>query len=133
MNKAKKYGFLLGVLMVLLVPALVANAAMMTITGKVTGITCLIVGYVCPVDKADPLVNLERDFVVVTAKGENYFMTNIGLGVKARHALEVIEVTGDVNPKYKTIKVTQIKAKGKVVWDQAMENSMMKDLQIIGP
>ncbi|MHB8843054.1 MAG: hypothetical protein ACYC56_14915, partial [Candidatus Aquicultor sp.] len=98
MNKARKYCFILGLLALLLVPVL-ANAEMMTITGKMTGLTCLIQGYVCPIDKADPMINLERDFVVVTASGDYYFLSNIGLGLKGKYALEVVEVTGDVKPK----------------------------------
>lgn len=129
MNKARKYCFILGVLALLLLPVL-ANAEMKTITGKVTGLTCLIQGYICPIDKADPMINLEKDFVVVTANGDYYFLTNIGLGLKARHALEVVEVTGDVNPKYKTMVVKSLKVGGKVVWDQAAEKQMMQELKM---
>lgn len=128
MNKTKKYFFILGLLVLLLVPALVANAE--TITGKLEGLTCLVQGYICPIDKADPMINLEKDFVVVTASGNYYFLTNIGLGLKARHALEVVEVTGDVNPKYKTVMVKTLKVGGRVVWDQEMENSMMQEMRI---
>ena len=103
---------------------------MMTITGKVTGLTCLIQGYICPIDKADPMINLEKDFVVVTASGDYYFLTNIGLGLKARHALEVVEASGDVNPKYKTMKVNQLKIGGKVVWDLKAEEQMMRELKL---
>jgi hypothetical protein len=133
MNKVKKYCFLLGVLALVLVP-IVANAEMMTVTGKVTGLTCLIKGYVCPIDKADPMINLETDFVVVTATGDYYFMTNIGMGIKGKYALDVIEVTGDVNPKYKSMMVQTIKFKGKVVWSKDLEDQMKKEGPfIIGP
>jgi len=128
MNKAKKYCFILGVLVLLLVPAMVANAEMMTVTGKVTGITCLVQGYICPLDKADPMINLERDFVVQTATGDYYFLTNVGLALKGKYALQVVEVTGDVNPKYKSIKVKSIKVGGKVVWSAADEEQMEKEL-----
>jgi hypothetical protein len=131
MNKAKKYCFILGVLVLLLVPALVANAEMMTITGKLTGLSCLIQGYICPIDKADPMINLERDFVVQTASGEYYFLTNISLGLKGRHALEVVEATGDVNPKYKSMYVKSLKVGGKVVWDQESENKMKLEIMIL--
>jgi hypothetical protein len=133
MNKVKKYCFLLGVLALVLVPIL-ANAEMMTVTGKVTGLTCLIKGYACPIDKADPMINLENDFVVVTATGDYYFMTNIGLGLKGKYALDVIEVTGDVNPKYKSMMVQTIKFKGKVVWSKDLEDQMNKSFPfVVGP
>ncbi|MBI4764711.1 MAG: hypothetical protein HY787_08910 [Deltaproteobacteria bacterium] len=133
MIKVKKYCFLLGVLALLLVPVF-ANAEMMTVTGKVTGLTCLVQGFICPVDKADPMINLEKDFVVVTASGDYYFMSNIGLGLKGKYALETIEVSGDVNKKYKSIRVKTIKYKGKVVWSQDMESAMEKQFPfVVGP
>ena len=91
----KKYCLFLVVLVVLMASALVANAEMVTVTGKMTGYTCLMTGYICPIDKADPMINLEKDFVLVTAKGDYYFLPNISVGLKARHALEVVTVTGN--------------------------------------
>ena len=133
MKKAKMV-FFLGVLVLMLVPAMVANAEVMTITGKMTGLACVTQGYLCPVDKADPMINLEKDFVVVTAAGDYYFLTNIGLGLKGKYALDVIEVTGDVNKKYKSMMVKSLKFKGKVVWTAADEDKMgnEKPFQIPG-
>jgi hypothetical protein len=128
MTKTKKYFFFLGVLVALLLPALVANAEMMKLTGKMTGLTCLTQGYICPLDKADPMINLEKDFVLVTASGDYYFLSNITLGLKARHALEVLDVTGDVNAKYKSMKVNKISKDGKVIWTQQDEDKMMEDI-----
>jgi hypothetical protein len=125
----KKY-FFLGVLVLLLVPAMVANAEMMSVTGKLTGLSCLIQGYICPIDKADPMINLERDFVVQTATGDYYFLTNIGLGLKGKYALQVVEVTGDVNPKYKSMVVNTIKVGGKEVWTHAAEEKL--DNEVFG-
>lgn len=133
MTKTKKYCLLLGVLVVILAQALIVNAAMTTVTGKVTGITCLIQGYLCPIDKADPMIGLEKDFVLVTANGDYYFMPNLSLGIKARHALETIEVTGEVNAKYKTIKVDSLKAGGNEVWSFELEKEMMKNLKMATP
>ena len=129
----KKYCLVLGVLVALLVPALVANAEMMSVTGKITGFTCLTRGYICPIDKADPMVNLEKDFVLVTASGEYYFMPNISIGLKARHALEVVTVSGDVNAKYKSIKVSTMSVGGKEVYSKAAEDKMFEELNKPAP
>jgi hypothetical protein len=128
MTKTKKYFFFLGVLVALLLPALVANAEMMKLTGKMTGLTCLTQGYICPLDKADPMINLEKDFVLVTASGDYYFLSNITLGLKARHALEVLDVEGNVTAKYKSIKVSKISQGGKLLWSQAEEDAMKREL-----
>ena len=128
MHGIKKRTLLPAVLLVvfLLIP-LVVNAE--TIKGKLEGVTCLLKGYICPLDKADPMINLEKDFVVVTADGKYYYLSNIGLGLKARHALEVVEATGKVNEKYKSMTVDTLSVGGKVVWSKAAEEEMMKTLQ----
>jgi hypothetical protein len=133
MNKTKKYCLLLGVLVVILAQALIVNAAATTVTGKLTGLTCLVQGYLCPIDKADPMIGLEKDFVLVTAKGDYYFLSNLSLGIKARHALETVEVTGEVNAKYKTIQVDTLKVGGKLSWSHEAEKEMMKNLKMVTP
>jgi hypothetical protein len=110
----------------LLIP-LVVNAE--TVKGKLEGLTCLLKGYICPIDKADPMINLEKDFVVVTADGKYYYLSNIGLGLKARHALEVVEVSGKINEKYKSMTVDTLSVGGKVVWSKKAEEEMMRTLQ----
>jgi hypothetical protein len=128
MHGIKKQTLLPAVLLVvfLLIP-LVVNAD--TIKGKLEGLTCLLKGYICPLDKADPMINLESDFVVVTADGKYYYLSNIGLGLKARHALEVVEVTGKINEKYKSMTADTISVGGKVVWSKKAEEEMMKEIQ----
>lgn len=124
----KKYCLFLVVLVVLMVCALAANAEMATVTGKITGYTCLTKGYICPIDKADPMINLETDFVLVTAKGDYYFMPNISVGLKARHALEVVTVTGTVNAKYKSIMVNTMSVGGKEVYSKAAEDRLKQEI-----
>jgi hypothetical protein len=114
-------------LVVFLLIPLVVNAD--TIKGKMEGLSCLLKGYLCPLDKADPMINLEKDFVVVTADGKYYYLPNIGLGLKARHALEVVEVTGKINDKYRTMTADTISVGGKVVWSKAAEEEMKKLIQ----
>ncbi len=124
----KKYCLFLVVLVVLMVCALAASAEMATVTGKITGYTCLTKGYICPIDKADPMINLETDFVLVTAKGDYYFMPNISVGLKARHALEVVTVTGTVNAKYKSIMVNTMSVGGKEVYSKAAEDRLKQEI-----
>ena len=128
MHGIKKQTLLPAVLLVvfLLIP-LVVNAD--TIKGKMEGLSCLLKGYLCPLDKADPMINLEKDFVVVTADGKYYYLSNLGLGLKARHALEVVEATGKVNEKYKSMTVDTLSVGGKVVWSQKAQDEMMRQLQ----
>lgn len=124
----KKYCLFLVVLVALMVSALVANAENVTVTGKLTGFICLTQGFACPTDKADPLVQIEKDFVLVTAKGDYYFLPNIGLGLKARHALETVTVTGKLNPKYKSIMVDTMTSGGKEIFSKAAEDRLKQDI-----
>jgi hypothetical protein len=117
---------LLVVLSLLVIP-LTANAE--TIKGKLEGLTCLLKGYLCPIDKADPMIALEKDFVVVTADGKYYYLTNVGLGLKGKYALETVEVTGKINPKYNSMVVETMTVKGKTVYSQKAIEEMMKTLQ----
>ena len=128
MHGIKKQTLLPAALLVLflLIP-LVVNAD--TIKGKMEGLTCLLKGYMCPIDKADPMINLEKDFVVVTADGKYYYLPNISLGLKGRHALEVVEVTGKIDEKYKTMTADTISVGGKVVWSKKAEEEMMRTVQ----
>ena len=126
MHGFKKQMLLLVVLSILVIP-LTANAD--TIKGKLEGISCLLKGYICPIDKADPMINLERDFVVVTADGKYYYLSNIGLGLKGKYALEVVEATGTVNPKYMSMDVDTLSVKGKVVFSKKAQEEMMRTLQ----
>lgn len=124
----KKYCLFLVVLVALMVSALVANAEMVTVQGKITGYTCLTQGFVCPIDKADPMVNLEKDFVLVAASGEYYFLPNISVGLKARYALQVVSVTGELSPKYKSIMVKTMSVGGKEVYSKDAEDRLKQEI-----
>ncbi len=128
MHGIKKQTLVPAVLLVLflLIPMIV-NAE--TVKGKIEGLTCLLKGYICPIDKADPVINLEKDFVLVTADGKYYYLSNIGLGLKAKYFLETVEVNGTVNKKYSAINVDTMTVKGKVVWSKKAEDEMMRTLQ----
>jgi len=105
-----------------------ASAEMKSITGKMIGFTCFVQGYTCPIDKKDPMLAIEKDFVLVTPEGNHYFLTNLGLGLKATHALETVTATGDVNEKYKSMKVNKFEVDGEVVWSQKMQDEMLDEL-----
>ena len=104
----------------LLFVSMSANAG--TITGKLNGHECAHAGMSCPIDRLDPHIALESDFVLVMPDGDYYFLPNLSRDIKARHVLEDVQVTGDVNPKYHTIKVKELKVKSgsgfKTIWTQ---------------
>ena len=107
-----------------------ANAG--TVTGKLNGHECAHAGMSCPVDRLDPHIALESDFVLIVPGGDYYFLPNLSRDIKARHVLEDVQVTGDVNPKYRSIKVQELKVKSgsgfKTIWTQKMADFEMRAL-----
>ncbi len=114
----------------LLFVPLYANAG--TVTGKLTGHECAHAGMSCPIDRLDPHVALESDFVLMVPDGDYYFLPNLSRDIKARHVLEDVQVIGDVNPKYRSIKVKELKVKSgsgfKTIWTQEQADFEMRAL-----
>jgi hypothetical protein len=123
MKTATLYGGLLGLALgtVLVTPAAYAD----TFSGKLNGHDCAHEGKTCPVDRLDPHIALERDFVLQQANGEYKFLPNVPRTVKVRYVLSDIEVSGKLNPKYQAIEVSEFRVKSdggmKTVWSKALQ------------
>lgn len=85
-------------------------------SGKLIGHGCAHQGAVCPTDRLDPHLALEPDFVLLKGTDDYYFLSNVPRDVKVRHALNTVEVSGDLNEKYRTIKVDEMRVGGETVW-----------------
>ena len=79
-----------------------------TIEGKLNGLDCASHGEECPTDRLDPHIALERDFVVQTADGKYFFITNLDRAIKARHALKMVRVEGKRSPKFDAISANEL-------------------------
>lgn len=103
-----------------------------TLTGRIVGHGCLGEGHVCPVDKLDPHISLEPDFVLVMSNGDYYFMPNLQRGIKMRYVLETVTVKGDVDKKYNTIDVDVLiadrRGKQRTVWSKKLERQAYESL-----
>lgn len=88
------------------------------LTGRLNGHDCAERGTSCPVDRLDPHVTLEADFVLQQANGEYFFLVNIPRDVKVRHVMRPIEATGQLNRKYNAITVDEFRVDGELVWSQ---------------
>ena len=85
-------------------------------SGKLIGHGCAHRGTVCPTDRLDPHLALEPDFVLQKGSEDYYFLSNLPRDVKVRHALSTVEISGDLDEKYRTIKVDEMRVGGKTVW-----------------
>lgn len=88
MTKSAKH--LIGILLLLTPVIGVAD----TIEGLMNGLNCVSKGEICPTDKNDPHVLLERDFVVQTPDGDFFYITNMDWRTKLRFVLQKVRVIG---------------------------------------
>jgi hypothetical protein len=125
--------FIMG--LVFLMAPLMVNAA--EFTGSIQGLTCVTQGKVCPIGKEDAVIAAENVFVLLVdaAKGEYYFIPNLDRGVLARHINEPIKIVGMIDQmKAKSIIASEVYTMGannswNLVWSQAWQNDIYKDLQ----
>lgn len=111
-----------------------ANAA--EVTGFVNGFDCATEGDKCPVDRLDPHLALEEDFVVQQADGEFVLIPNVPRDVKVRHVLKRVRVTGDMDSKYGSLKAEKFAVYNKAedsfetVWSpELVERERQRELQ----
>lgn len=97
-----------------------------SLTGRIVGHGCVHEGHVCPVDRLDPHIALEPDFVLVVKGGDYYFMPNLSRGIKMRYVLETVTVNGDLSSKHNAIVVDELIAekggKQRTVWSKQMQS-----------
>ena len=97
-------------------------SATQSVTGQIVGHQCAHHGKTCPVDKLDPHIVLETDFVLVKGQDQYYFLRNLPRDTKVRYALETVTVKGNIDDKYNSIDVRELytseDAGGKRVWSK---------------
>ena len=125
---------LVSVFVLTLLPAMLYAGQ---VSGTIQGYSCVTQGKACPIGKEDPLVAIERVFVLKTSGQAFYFIPNVDRAVLARHLLEEVRVIGELNKKYKSITAKEIKAKrrGKwrIVWSIDWEKELQKKLGFDDP
>lgn len=101
-----------------------------TVEGKLNGIECASHGEQCPTDRLDPHIALERDFVVQTADGKYFFITNLDRAVKARHALKMVRVEGKKSAKFDAINASELWVKDggdyRLIWSRSMQEEQWR-------
>ncbi len=65
--------------------------------GIIEGADCVINKQVCAKDAKDPLLAMEREFVLVTADGQYYFLPNLTRFYKASAYKKIVRVKGKQN------------------------------------
>ncbi len=100
-------------------------------SGKLNGHGCAHAGTTCPIDRLDPHLALESDFVLQQQDGD-YFFLQMPRSTKVRYALEQVQVTGELDKKYQSINVDEFKVKKngsfKVIWSKELQRKELDSL-----
>lgn len=96
------------------------NISAASFTGFLNSHSCATEGTKCPVDRLDPHIALEADFVLDKGDGDYYFLPNISRDIKVRYILNDVQVEGEKHKRYNSINVSELKVKKgdewKTVW-----------------
>jgi len=98
-----------------------------SIEGTIQGYNCVTRGQVCPIDKEDPVIAVERVFVLLTDSGEYYFIPNLDRAILARHIGQKARVTGNIDKKYKSIKAESLEVMKKGTWKETWSEKMERE------
>ncbi|WP_428609689.1 hypothetical protein [Sedimenticola sp.] len=94
------------------------------IEGRINGLGCASKGKLCPTGKNDPHVLLERDFVVQTADGHYFYITNIDWKTKLKYVLRTVRVVGQFSDRSSAIAADELWVKQaddyKLMWSLEM-------------
>jgi len=122
--------FIVAMLLVMLMAPVWVMAGQLE--GTIQGFSCVVQGKACPIDREDPLVTFEKNFVLLTFEGSYYLIPNLDRAILARHLRERVRINGTINKKYKSIEAEKLEVwKGnawKTAWSKEMEEEIRKFL-----
>jgi hypothetical protein len=99
-----------------------ASAA--TVEGAIEGYNCVSQGKICPIDKLDPHIALERAFVVLTEGKDYYLITNVDRAILSKYIHMTVRVTGTIMPRYNSIMADSIEVFEKGAWKERWSAKM---------
>ena len=115
--------------LVLVVPAIAAGDV---IEGSIQSFTCITQGKVCPIGKEDPMIAVEKVFVLHVKAGEYYFVPNVDRAIMARHLNELVKVEGVKSTNFNSIKATAIfvmeDGKWAKTWSQDWQDQIYEEI-----
>ena len=91
-------------------------AEKVTLEGTIQGYTCITTGKICPVNKNDPWIETEDVFALYTKGNDYYLVPNMNRGTLTRHVNEIVRITGEVHPKYKSVDASQLEVLKDGTW-----------------
>lgn len=111
----------LGLIALYFLPSVVVAGESITIKGKIVERTCLDEAAIkeiknCPIDKTDPRINGENDYVLKSDDNTYYFLPNVPRDLKKSVGVETVVVSGKVFPQYQSLIVDKITEDDTLLW-----------------
>lgn len=104
--------------------------------GSIQGLACVTQGQLCPINMEDPLIALEKTFVLFVKVGEFYYLPNLDRAILARHLNRPVKVEGALIPGSKSIMVSRLylsrDGKWRETWSPELERELVEQLQSWG-
>lgn len=99
-----------------------------SVEGRLIGLKCATKGKVCPSDKGDPHIMLERDFVVMREDGRYYFITNMDWHTKLDFVLQMVRIEGRLSENRSVIAADEfwVKREGEYHLEWSLERARNK-------
>ncbi len=120
---------ILGLLLLLVLAAAPPAAAAQRWQGSIQGLNCVTLGKICPINLEDPLIALEKTFVLLMADGTWYYLPNLDRGILARHLNRTVVVEGRQEKGARAILVDKLLVKQGKAWREVWSPAMERDLQ----
>lgn len=102
-----------------------------TLEGTIQGFTCLKQKELCPVDRSDPRLSSERNFVISGKDDAYHFLPNIDRSILTRNILKKARVTGQPMPRYNSVKVEKLEVfkegKWREIWSREAEEEALEE------
>ena len=102
-------------------------AEQVTIEGTIQGYNCITTGKICPVDKNDPWVQTEDVFALYTRENDFYLVSNMNREALKVHTNEIVRITGEVDPKYRSMKASRLEVLDEGSWQKKCKEVIHND------
>ncbi len=104
--------------------------------GSIQGLACVTSGQVCPLNMEDPLIALEKTFVLLMPDGRYFYLPNLDRAILARHLNRPVRVEGRLQQGGQAILVDKLLVpRGKEwaeAWSPVLERELIEQLSTWG-
>lgn len=101
--------------------------------GTIQGLGCVTQGKVCPINMEDPIIALEKTFVLSLPDGAWYYLPNLDRAILARHLNRPVAVEGRLKTESRAIMVDKLLVRRgeawREAWSPALEHELLEQLQ----